>query len=380
MACSKAHAGLLLLLCCIIATMPTATSANVVCHAVSPGVTDQWCDNNCNASPPNCPPTLCACDGAPTPAPPPATPTPPPPAPTPAGPGRRVTCYVPAYDSSWGAPVLEHIPAHCTHLNLAFAVANAQTGRFDAADVGTPSEPLKQQIAAAQARGVLVTVAIGGWTGRAAWPMIGNRTAFAMDAVAYLRSWATGGSAGLDGIDLDVEHAPMSAVTDVVAELVTALRPHVKVLSWAGWMGGAVPVAAGGDRDQDSTAIFAKVGSLIDHVNVMSYIFDPATDSVPASCDVWAVLLGDPAKVSVGICNDHPDCNAANGGFATPELATNLTRTAVKHRFGGVMFWDDNLQDAAAPNDGLSVLQEGVRAVCGVPGFACAIENPDLQN
>lgn len=34
------------------------------CHAVSVTVTDDWCKTNCLFSPPNCPSSLCSCDGA----------------------------------------------------------------------------------------------------------------------------------------------------------------------------------------------------------------------------------------------------------------------------------------------------------------------------
>merc|ERR1719469_1382245 len=46
------------------------------CHAISAVVTDDWCINNCNASPPNCPEQMCKCDMLPSP-PPSPVPTPP---------------------------------------------------------------------------------------------------------------------------------------------------------------------------------------------------------------------------------------------------------------------------------------------------------------
>lgn len=33
------------------------------CHSISPAVTDDWCKTNCLFNPPNCPSTLCSCDG-----------------------------------------------------------------------------------------------------------------------------------------------------------------------------------------------------------------------------------------------------------------------------------------------------------------------------
>lgn len=46
-------------------------SGNVTCKSLRPGVTDLWCDENCNASPPECPANLCKCSGQ-TPTPPPS--------------------------------------------------------------------------------------------------------------------------------------------------------------------------------------------------------------------------------------------------------------------------------------------------------------------
>lgn len=67
--------------------------ADKTCHAVTTMVTDAWCNENCNISPPNCPPGYCKCDG---PAP---GPTPPPP-PTPAPPADSKTWVVLAAGSS----------------------------------------------------------------------------------------------------------------------------------------------------------------------------------------------------------------------------------------------------------------------------------------
>jgi len=57
----------------------SADVADVNCHAITTVVTDDWCQNNCNTSPPNCPPTMCTCD---TPPSPPPTPVPTPPLPS----------------------------------------------------------------------------------------------------------------------------------------------------------------------------------------------------------------------------------------------------------------------------------------------------------
>jgi len=53
-----------------------ASAAERSCHAISPAASDDWCNSNCNYNPPNCPASLCKCDGpGPSPSPSP-TPTP----------------------------------------------------------------------------------------------------------------------------------------------------------------------------------------------------------------------------------------------------------------------------------------------------------------
>jgi len=58
-----------------------AVAEGRTCHAISPSASDSWCDSNCNYNPPNCPASLCKCDG-PSPSPSPS----PSPTPVPSGP------------------------------------------------------------------------------------------------------------------------------------------------------------------------------------------------------------------------------------------------------------------------------------------------------
>jgi hypothetical protein len=78
-------------------TPPTPAPAPEVCKSISPPTTDAWCQKNCIASPPYCPPSICKCSGggpdAPTAAPPPPGPGPPGPAPSPSpGPAPAPGC------------------------------------------------------------------------------------------------------------------------------------------------------------------------------------------------------------------------------------------------------------------------------------------------
>lgn len=70
---------------------PTPPGPGDYCHAISPTVTDKWCNDNCHATPPNCPAADCVC-GGPAPGPGPSPTPPPPPAPWPPTPGPNRPC------------------------------------------------------------------------------------------------------------------------------------------------------------------------------------------------------------------------------------------------------------------------------------------------
>jgi hypothetical protein len=110
------------------------------------------------------------------------------------------------------------------------------------------------------------------------------------------------------------------------------------------------------------------VGSEVDFVNVMTYIFDKGDNPI-ASVVEWGKLMGGAHKVSIGLCNDHPDCHADNGGFATVALTKSYAAAAVANSFGGVMFWNDNLQASSGDNDGLTVLKADMATLCTTKGF-----------
>jgi chitinase len=264
---------------------------------------------------------------------------------------------VPAYDESWGTSVISRIPTQCTHLLLAFA--SIKNGKFVASDVAINSQTGKD-LQAAQARGVKVLVAVGGASGANGWKSIANATAVADEMLQFVSKNR------LNGIDLDVE-GNMKQLTPNMMKLVQELRrkgPMTLLITWAGWMDGA----ESNDYTHDSIKLMQAVGNEVDFVNVMTYIFDKGDDPI-ASVQEWGKLMGSPHKVSIGLCNDHPDCNADNGGFATVALTKSYAVAAVTNSFGGVMFWNDNLQASSGDNDGLTVLKEDMATLCKIEGF-----------
>ena len=186
----------------------------------------------------------------------------------PAATHKRVVCYVPTYDESWGdnaAHVLDTLPAACSHINLAFALETK--GKFDPSGLGSIDAAAKASAHKLQQGGAKILVSIGGWSGRNDWKKIKNTTQFANDAVKYLSTWGTGNSKGLDGLDLDVE-SDLSKTTEIIIALVKDIRKAAAdhpgfLISWAGWMGGA-DTSSSADPSQDCTKVMHAVGADID--------------------------------------------------------------------------------------------------------------------
>jgi hypothetical protein len=364
------------------------TTNDEVCHAVSPGVTNQWCDNNCNASPPNCPPTLCACDGAPTPAPPPATPTP---APPPAEGGRVI-----GYIENWGWGNKLPTPASLaplTDIIMAFAVTyngNAAASSCAAKQCAAAADPLSysnaavnslaksaaylktaglmedgQGAAAAPPRRVLLS--IGGWnmghctrdatTGQYTvcqgpadredvvncWDYcFPDPTGFAAQLVALARG------NGFDGVDLDYEgpDASLSAAEqDFVARTTAALRAQ-----WPAAVISHTLMEIYMENTASAVALTKRVAADIDYVSIQFYNFGPAPLAQTAALVAVTRALadgafgGDPSKVVAGLTIS--EANSDSYFVPTGKDACTIVRalqqnfTAAAGGIGGIMLWE----------------------------------------
>ena len=114
------------------------------CRAVSPTVTDAWCEANCDSVPPNCPSSLCECDPAPVPPPPPPTP---PPTPGPAI-GHAIIGY---WGSAADKPKLSQLPEALrrgyTVICLAFGDTIGPDGSFQInTNLGEPPSKARHKI------------------------------------------------------------------------------------------------------------------------------------------------------------------------------------------------------------------------------------------
>ncbi|SES99311.1 glycosyl hydrolase family 18 protein [Stigmatella erecta] len=165
------------------------------------------------------------------------------------------------YFPSWAGDVNAIQYDKLSHINYAFIVPTAQGGLTGP---GSGDSRLRSLVTAAHARGVKVSIAVGGWNNgndsgfEQLAANASTRTAFVNNLVNYVNQ------AGLDGVDIDWEYPdPGTSANNFAAlmrELSTAMHSRGKLLTAAvvanGYTGGGVP-----------TATFADV----DFLNIMAY-------------------------------------------------------------------------------------------------------------
>jgi len=173
----------------------------------------------------------------------------------------RSVVYLPTYRGGFNSWANTLPWAKMTHLNLAFADPNGSTFVF----AGNNDVSMAPLVAAAHTNGVRVLIAIGG-AGAGSTKIAGLYAPASVDGfVANLVSYLD--ALNLDGVDVDVEGAPVNAnYGPFITKLVASLRPKGKLVTAAlgQWFGNNVPAAA---------------YAAFDFVNVMSY--DHCTDTSP---------------------------------------------------------------------------------------------------
>eukprot|EP01065_Artemidia_motanka_P038646 TRINITY_DN4749_c0_g2_i1.p1 TRINITY_DN4749_c0_g2~~TRINITY_DN4749_c0_g2_i1.p1 ORF type:complete len:389 (+),score=149.05 TRINITY_DN4749_c0_g2_i1:66-1169(+) len=262
--------------------------ADKTCHSISAGTPDSWCQSNCNHQPPNCPASLCKCDGGPTPPPPgppgpPPAPTPPPPPAPPAGPLDIIGYYGNSGNAVSSIPTFAGIHPNYNVVIITFASIDSN-GTFSI-DIQGPYEKdlptMAKDIAAwkqvkdkwGRKRSVLVS--IGGQNGN--WP-----SGVSSDKIlAGLNSFM--GTYNLDGLDIDLEGGAVSSATSLIAV--------VQSLTGAGKIVTAAPEAAQGPLDAYK--------NLVKHLTwVHPQFYNNGPNSVTAPYDPPASLWPSPWTVS----------------------------------------------------------------------------------
>ncbi|WP_395834744.1 glycosyl hydrolase family 18 protein [Archangium violaceum] len=260
----------------------------------------------------------------------------------------RVVGYFPTWNGDVNAIQYDKL----THINYAFVVPTAQGGLTGP---GSGDSRLRSLVQTAHARGVKVSIAVGGWNNgddsgfRSLAANASTRTAFVNNLVNYVTQ------AGLDGVDIDWEYPDPGAESQnfalLMKELSNALHSRGKLLTAAvvanGYTGGGIPAATFAD---------------VDFLNIMAYdgghphsTYDYAVQSL----DYWLGrgLPKDKAVLGVPFYGRSPssyvgystlvsrDAQAPYkdnvgdvyyNGIATIQAKSRLAL----QRGGGVMIWD----------------------------------------
>ncbi|HEY9046939.1 MAG TPA: glycosyl hydrolase family 18 protein, partial [Ohtaekwangia sp.] len=277
----------------------------------------------------------------------------------------KVVGYMP----SWSGTASEIQYSNLTHINYAF-IRPTTTGGLTALD---NPQKLRDIVSLAHANGVLVGIAVGGWSelnNTDFQSMAGNasyRTTFVNNILSFLQTYQ------LDGVDIDWEYpvdgADPANFTTLMTALSNALHAQGKYLSAAvsaqGYYAGGVQAA---------------VFNVVDFLNLMVYDGDAGAGHSPysyavSSLDYWLNTRGLPAsKAVLGVPfyarpswksfrqllldGASPNSDTYNGdyynGIPTIKSKTNL---AFDRNLGGMMIWELS-QDATGSNSLLTAIRQ----------------------
>lgn len=262
----------------------------------------------------------------------------------------KVVGYYPSWGPSLNQPLSNMQVSKLTHLNYAFAnVRNGQVVLGDPANDAANFKQLKQVKAANP--GLRALVSVGGWTWSGSFSDIAytaaSRQKFAASAVLFIRQY------GFDGVDLDWEFPVAGGLAGNVERavdktnftlLLQELRNQLDAAGKADGKAYLLTIASAAFPAYVTNVELAKIASLVDWMNLMTYDFhgswddasghlsalyaDPnspkgskATDNVNAIVDLY-LNAGVPAKKLVlGVPfygRSWTSCDAANQGLYRP--------------------------------------------------------------
>lgn len=273
------------------------------------------------------------------------------------------------YAANWVGSAEQINYDHLTNIIYAFAIPDSN-GNIISMDNGAK---LQSIVSYSHARGIKVSIAVGGWSYNGA-ELDGTFEVLAANASArtnlVTKLMALVAQYSLDGVDVDWEYPDAGTssadhYTLLMGELSTALKAKGKLLSAAvcasGWAGNAV-----------STDVMNKV----DFLNIMAYDGDAGAGHSPMSyatgaLDFWITQRGLPAaKANLGVpfyarpswtpYNQLVPLNPAvvptvdyyNGDYYNGIPTIKAKTTLAMQRAGGIMIWELS-QDT---NDSTSLL------------------------
>lgn len=230
------------------------------------------------------------------------------------------------YWDGWQTNNLKHTPAGVTEIPIAFGFVHGHTITLKGGV--NPGYITAKDIGAMRARGVAVTLSLGGWSPK--------KTAFVFDGnvAGFERSLARVlAKLPFDGVDFDLEHGSPASRVKTLSTLIVATRtyfnsigkPHA-VITYPAWNRPT-------DYGDDQILSNPQVAAALSWVNVMSY---EKGNVAKTESDVTAYgAIFDKTRLNLGVdIDDRPHASVAQLGALSQWVRTN--------GYGGMMAWTVN--------------------------------------
>lgn len=229
------------------------------------------------------------------------------------------------YWDGWQQNNLVKTPAGVTEIPLAFGFLHGHT--ITLKNGINPGFVTAQDIAALHARGIAVTLSLGGWSPSNSFVFDGNVPGFEASLAALLAKLP------LDGVDFDLEHGTTASRVKTLTTLIVATRSYFisigkpnAVVTYPAWNR---PTDYGDDRILENPS----VASALSWVNVMSY---ERANVAKTQSDVAAYgAIFDKSRLMMGVdIDDTPHPSVAQ--------LHQLSTWARANGYGGMMAWTVN--------------------------------------
>ena len=234
------------------------------------------------------------------------------------------------YWDGWQQSNLTQTPAGVTEIPIAFGFLHGHTITLKGGV--NPGYVSAADIAALHARGVAVTLSLGGWSPSNSLSFDGNVAGFEKSLARVLAKLP------FDGVDFDLEHGSTASRVKTLSTLIVATRSYFTsigkpqaVITYPAWNRPT-------DYGDDQILGNSQVAGALSWVNVMSY---EKADIAKTESDVAAYgTIFDKTRINAGIdIDDNPHPSVAQLGALSTWVRAN--------GYGGMMAWTVNSITAA---------------------------------
>ncbi len=229
------------------------------------------------------------------------------------------------YWDGWQKNNLKLTPAGVTEIPIAFGFLHGH--KITMKGGVNPGYVTAHDIAELHARGVAVTLSLGGWSPKTSFVFDGNVDGFEHSLAGVLAKLP------FDGVDFDLEHGSAESRVKTLSTLIVATRAYFTsigkpdaVITYPAWNRPT-------DYGDDKILANPNVAAALSWVNVMSY---EKSDIAKTESDVAAYgALFDKTRLNLGVdIDDNPHASVAQLG--------SLSKWVRSNGYGGVMAWTVN--------------------------------------